>query len=76
MDLPMSEIVGTVVLIMGVAGVLLNNRKLRICFIVWMVSSALSSGIHAWSGIWSLMARDVVFFILAIEGWYKWGKRR
>ena len=70
MDL--NEIVGTVAAILAVAGVLLNNRKLRMCFILWMVSNALSAGIHACAGPWSLMLRDVVFFVLAIEGWIKW----
>lgn len=75
MDLPVVEIVGIVVLIMGVTGVLLNNRKFRICFIVWMISNALSGGIHAYEGIWSLMARDAAFFVLSIEGWIKWGRK-
>ena len=68
----MIELIGTVVLITGVAGVLLNNRRLRICFIIWMFSNALSAGIHAYAGLWSLMVRDAVFFALAIEGWLKW----
>jgi len=25
--------------------------------------------------IWSLFVRDVVFFVLAIEGWIKWGTK-
>jgi len=73
MDLTMSELIGIIVLILGVAGVLFNNRRLRMCFILWMVSNALSAGIHACAGMWSLMARDAVFFVLAIEGWIKWG---
>ena len=71
----MSEIVGTVVLILGASGVLLNNRRLRMCFILWMVSNALSAGIHAYVELWSLMARDVVFLVLAIEGWVKWSRK-
>lgn len=73
--MPVIEIIGTIALILGVLGVLLNNRKLRICFIVWMVSNALSAGIHAYVGPWSLAARDMVFFCLSIEGWIKWGPR-
>lgn len=75
MDLPVNEIVGTVALAMGVTGVLLNNRKLRACFIVWMVSNALSAGIHAYIGLWSLMVRDTVFFVLSFEGWIRWGRK-
>lgn len=71
----MSELFGTVVLVIAVAGVLLNNRKLRICFIFWMVSNALSACIHAWVGPYSLMLRDLAFFVLSIEGWFKWGRK-
>ena len=70
-----TEIIGIVALALGVLGVLLNNRKLRACFIVWMISNALSAGIHISSEIWSLFLRDAVFFILSIEGWLKWGKK-
>lgn len=59
---------------LAVAGVLLNNRRLIWCFPVWMVSNALSGGIHIEAGIWSLAARDIVFFVLAIDGWWKWRK--
>ena len=30
--------------------------------------------IHASVGLWPLYWRDVVFFILAIVGYYKWGR--
>ena len=69
------EIIGAVAMVLAVVGVLGNNRRLRWCFLVWMVSNTLSAGIHAYSGIWTLLVRDVIFVILAIEGWVKWGKR-
>ncbi|MCJ7483904.1 MAG: nicotinamide mononucleotide transporter family protein [Thermodesulfovibrionales bacterium] len=71
----MIEIIGIVTTALAVAGVLTNNRKLRVCFLLWMVSNALTAGIHAYLGIYSLLVRDVIFFILAIEGWFKWGKK-
>lgn len=71
----MSEIVGVFVLILGVAGVLLNNRKLRVCFILWMVSNILSAGIHVWLGPWTLVLRDMTFLILSIEGYILWGRK-
>ena len=70
----MIEIIGTIATILAVGGVLMNNRRLRVCFLIWMVSNALTAGIHAHSGIWSLLARDAIFFVLAIEGWIRWGK--
>ena len=59
---------------MAVVGVILNNRRLRFCFILWIISNALSAAIHAEMYVWSLFVRDIIFFVLAIEGWIKWGK--
>jgi nicotinamide riboside transporter PnuC len=70
----MIEIIGIITTILAVAGVLTNNRRLRVCFLLWMISNALTAGIHAYMGIWSLLVRDAIFFVLAIEGWIKWGQ--
>lgn len=72
----MIEIIGTFALILGVLGAMLNNRKLRVCFIVWIVANTLSACVHIGVGVWSLLARDIVFFVLSIEGWLKWGKKK
>ncbi len=72
--MPVNEIVGIIATALAVIGVVLNNRRLRICFILWMVSNALTAGIHGNAAIWSLFVRDVIFFSLAIEGWIKWRK--
>jgi len=68
------ETVGTISTILAVIGVIANNRRLRVCFLLWMVSNVLTAGIHAQAAIWSLLVRDAIFFVLAIEGWYKWGR--
>jgi len=68
------EIIGMLATILAVVGVLTNNRRIRVCFLLWMVSNALTGAIHAYAGIWSLLIRDVIFFVLAIEGWFKWGR--
>ena len=69
-----NEIIGIIATVLAVAGVITNNRRLRLCFLLWLVSNALSCGIHVHAGIWSLVARDAIFFVLAIEGWFKWGR--
>jgi nicotinamide riboside transporter PnuC len=66
------EIFGIISTTLAIIGVLANNRRLRWCFLVWMVSNSLSLVIHAQTAIWSLLARDAVFLVLAIEGWIKW----
>ena len=72
----MIEIIGFISGVLAVIGVLANNRKLRWCFLVWMVSNAMSLAIHAEAGIWSFVARDAVFLILAVEGWIMWGRKK
>lgn len=69
------EIIGTLALILGVLGAVLNNRKLRVCFIVWVVANILSACVHIGVGVWSLLLRDIVFFVLAIEGFVRWRKK-
>jgi nicotinamide riboside transporter PnuC len=75
MNLPINEIIGLVATVLAVIGVIANNRRLRVCFLLWLASNALTAGIHAHAEIWSLLLRDTVFFILAIEGWIKWGRK-
>ena len=76
----MIELIGIIATVLAVVGVLANNRRLRVCFLVWMVSNFLTGAIHANTlyyqfDIWPLLLRDVVFFGLAIEGWVRWGKQ-
>lgn len=73
------QLIGIVAAISAVVGVLANNRKLRVCFLVFMLSNILAGYVHACAiyyqpDIWPLLARDVIFFLLAIEGWVRWGK--
>jgi len=67
------ELFGTISTVLAIVGVLANNRCLRWCFLVWMVSNALSMVIHARARIRSLTVRDAIFLVLAIEGWIRWG---
>ncbi len=66
------EIIGGFVTVIAVMGVVLNNRKVRWCFVLWIVSNLLSAVIHCSTGPWSLVVRDIIFLGLAVEGWHKW----
>ncbi len=72
----MIEVFGTIAAVCAVAGVIFNNRKVRVCFLLWMISNMVCANVHAVAGLWSLYWRDVLFFIFAIEGYYKWGKKQ
>ncbi len=71
----MNEILGLFVIIFAVLGVLLNNRRIIYCFYVWLISNSISAYIHLDSNLYSLFIRDIIFFVLAIEGIYKWRKK-
>ena len=69
------EILGWAVTVIAVAGVLLNNRRHRACFALWMASNAASAALHLAAGMWALSVRDGVFFLLAIQGLWLWSRR-
>ena len=69
------EIVGYIAGAVAIAGVVLNNRKLRACFLLWMASNAMSMWLHVVASMWSLSIRDGIFLMLAVEGWYRWTEK-
>lgn len=71
----MTELIGAISAVVAVAGVLLNNWRIRGCFVLWVVSNAASAGLHVAGGMWSLAARDIVFLVLSIHGWFMWGQK-
>ena len=70
------QIAGAVAAVLAVTGVVLNNHRLRVCFLVFLVSNGIVGTIHIWSGLWTLAARDAAFFVLAIDGWVRWGRTK
>ena len=70
----MIEILGLITLLISIGGVVQNNRLKISCFYLWLVSNAISAAIHAVVGPWSLVVRDIVFFILCIDGIRRWRK--
>jgi nicotinamide riboside transporter PnuC len=57
---------------LAVAGCVLNNRRRRACFGLWIVSNLICGVLHGGAGLWGLVVRDVLFSILAVEGFLKW----
>lgn len=66
------ELVSWPVTLVAVAGVLLNNRKVKWCFVLWMFSNAASLAVHLATNLYGLAVRDAIFFALAIQGWRLW----
>jgi len=71
----MIDLFGWTATVLAVSGVVLNNRKFIMCFWLWMVSNLLCAHLHAHVGLWSQYWRDVAFFVLSVEGFYKWRKQ-
>ena len=67
------EIIGWIATAIAVAGVWMNNRRRRACFVLWLISNAMTFGIHASAAMWSMATRDLAFFVLAVHGWWLWG---
>ncbi len=67
-------IIGWTATAIALSGVWLNNRRLRACFLLWLISNALSCALHVHSGTWPLACRDAAFFVFAWLGWRAWGR--
>jgi len=68
------ELVGVLITIIAVTGVVLNNYKNCLCFKLWIFSNLLSALIHGCLGVYSLVARDLIFLYLAFDGLKRWSK--
>lgn len=68
------QLLGLVGSAFAIAGVVLNNRMRIECFYLWLVSNSICAVLHGYTGLWSLVVRDVVFLVLAVHGWWQWSK--
>jgi nicotinamide riboside transporter PnuC len=71
----MIEWAGTISMVIAISGVVLNNYQKRACFVVWLVSNSISLAVHLVVGPWSFVARDLVFILLAVHGWFTWKRK-
>ena len=64
--------------VLAIVGVLLNNGRYRVCFMVWIVSNTIAAGAHLSTSppMWSMAGKDLVFLGLAVAGWIQWGRPR
>ena len=75
------EIIGWLATAGAISGVVLNNYRLRWCFVVWLCTNAISATLHVRgyalgdAAMLSLACRDMVFMVLAVHGWFAWGRK-
>jgi nicotinamide riboside transporter PnuC len=70
----MSEAIGWVATALAVAGCVCINRRLRAGFVCWILANGLSWYLHAEAGMLAMIVRDAVFTVLAVSGWWAWGR--
>ena len=68
----MIEVISAISGILAVLGVVFNNYRMRVCFVIWFVSNTMSLGIHLNAGLWAMAARDLAFTLLAVHGFRQW----
>lgn len=72
----MNDHLGLIATTLAVTGVLLNNGKNRWGFALWVISNLLCLRLHASAGLVSLAIRDIIFTVLAIEGFVRWSRKK
>jgi len=78
----LAAIIGWIASAGAIAGVVLNNYRVRLCFIVWLCTNAISAALHVRGylmgdgAMLSLAARDLIFMLLAVHGWRAWGRAK
>lgn len=58
----------------ALAGTVLNCKKVRMCFVLWLAANAMWLAWDVSQGLHSRAVLDVVQFALAGWGLYEWGK--
>jgi len=57
-------------------GVVLNIRRKRVCFAVWLFTNAAWTAVDLWHGVWAQSVLQAVYFGLAVWGIIAWRKPR
>lgn len=61
--------------ILTLVGVILNIKKIRYGFLVWLVANILWAYIQYQVGIYGMFICQIVFCFTCIWGWVEWSKK-
>jgi len=70
----MSDVFYWVISFFSILGVWLNIKKVKYCFVIWMFTNACWMIIDFIQGIHAQAFLFMVYFILAVKGFYDWRK--
>ena len=72
----MSELFEYLSTVLAVVGNVLNIKKMKAGFMVWLACNLISGILHYKAGMYGLVLRDVIFSVLAVVGYIKWSRKR
>jgi len=67
--------VQTFLMLMSLAGSFLNARKLRICFVLWLVCNIGWTAIDVYLAMYPRVAQDLVQMVFTVYGWICWSRK-
>lgn len=62
------------IMVLSLFATILNIRKQRLCFAIWVLTNAAWCAIDAFYGIYAQSLLHMVYFFLAIWGVFEWSK--
>ena len=68
----MLSIIGWITAIVCLTGTILNVKKIKFCFWLWLIGNVLWLCIDIYNGLWSRAFLDVVQGALALWGLIEW----
>jgi len=73
--LSLFELLGLLSLFVAIVASILNNRKMILCFPIWMISNIICLIIHIHLGSQSLALKDIAFMVICIDGYFRWRRK-
>lgn len=60
---------------LALLGMVFNNHKKRVCFVIWFAGSILGIILYIDTELWGLVVRDIIYLVLFIHGYLLWGRK-
>lgn len=70
------QIISWITTVLCLTGTILNVKKLKCCFWIWIIGNILWLCIDIYNGLWSRAVLDIVQGALALWGIIEWKKEK
>lgn len=61
--------------VLTLVGVILNIKRIRVCFIIWLVGNCLWFYMFITTQVWGMAICQAVFCATCVWGWHEWRPR-